>query len=96
MFTASLLEGEGRPSFYLLTLEQRRGAINHDAIDALEDLMIWVARHRNPALLNRRKINTSPGSLMDIFGQNRVAGVLNSGSGKISDVAWQFRNVMGL
>ncbi|MHB8153360.1 MAG: hypothetical protein ACYDGW_09545 [Vulcanimicrobiaceae bacterium] len=96
MFTAALLEGQGRPTFFLLTLEQQRGPINRDAIEELETLMIWIARHRNPTLLNRRKINTAPENLMRISGENRVAGVLNSGSGKISDVARKFRDVMGL
>jgi len=95
-FTAALLEGEGTPEMYLLTLLRTRGPINHDAIDALETLVIWIARHRNPALINRRKINTSPKSLMLNFSSNRVTGVLNGGRGKISAIAHEFRQVLGL
>jgi hypothetical protein len=95
-FTAALLEGEGTPEMYLVVLQRSRGPINHDAIDALETLLIWVARHRNPALINRRKINSAPSNLMAHFGSNRVVGVLNTGRGNISDIAQEFREVLGL
>lgn len=95
-FTAALIEGHGTPRIYLLSLLQRRGAINYAAIDELETLMIWIARYRNPSLINRRKVNTSPDNLMRIFALNRVVGVLNSGQGKASIIAQEFRRTMGL
>lgn len=91
-YTAALFDSEGTPEIHL----PQRGPINYTAIDHLETLLIWIARHRNPALLNRRKIDSSPAHLMELFSANRVIGILNSGRGRISDTAENFRRVMGL
>lgn len=95
-YTAALFDSEGTPEIHLVKLERQRGPINYTAIDNLETLLIWIARHRNPALLNRRKIDSRPAHLMELFSANRVIGVLNTGSGRISDTAQNFRRVMGL
>lgn len=95
-FTAALFEGGGKPEIHLVTLHHSRGPIPLAAIDQLETLLIWVARHRNAALLNRRKIDTSPFHLMQLFRNNTITGVLNTGSGNVHADAWRFREMMGL
>ena len=51
-FTAALLESEGTPEMYLVVMQYKVGRINYKAIDDLETLLIWIARHRNPAGLD--------------------------------------------
>jgi hypothetical protein len=95
-FTAALFEGGGKPEIHLVSLHHARGSLPLQAINDLETLLIWIARHRNPALLNRRKIDSSPHHLMQLFDGNTIKGVLNSGSGNIHGDAHRFRAMMGL
>jgi hypothetical protein len=95
-YTAALLEGHGSPEIYLLALKKGKGPIENKAVDDLETLIIWIARHRNIALLNQRKIDTSPANLMRLYGRNQIQGILNSNAGKPSHIANNFRNMMGM
>ena len=95
-FTAALFQGGGRPEIHLVTLQKSKGPLPLQAINDLETLLIWIARHRNPALLNRQKIDTSPHHLMQLFDSSTIRGVLNSGSGKVHGDAHRFRDMMGL
>lgn len=95
-FTAALFEGGGKPEIHLVTLHHNKGPLPLTAVDQLETLFIWIARHRNAALLNRRKIDTRPYHLMQLFGNNVVTGVFNSGSGNVHGDARRFREMMGL
>jgi hypothetical protein len=95
-YTAALLQGDGRPEIHLIPLSRGRGPFPRSAIDDLETLLIWVARHRNHSLINKRKIDSSPKHILQLAQKNTVRGVLNSGSGKIHSEAQRFRAMMGL
>jgi hypothetical protein len=78
----------GTPTLMLLAHPQRRGSINHSAIDSLELELINMAYERNPDLMNERRIEDLP-----IYS---VAGVLRSGRGKRSEDATELRRILGI
>ena len=93
-YNAALLVGHGTPLIYFLALRRSRGPRARRAIDNLETLLIWIARHRNPNLVNRRKQNTTPWKLMSFFDTSKVLGVLNAGR-RPSAAARELRRVLG-
>jgi hypothetical protein len=71
-------EGAGSALLYFLSPEDRRS----DKIPQLETFLIWLARQRNPRLLNSKKVRLSPEYLNKHLRQHRIAGVLGSQAGK--------------
>jgi hypothetical protein len=78
----------GTPTLMLLVHPQRRGSVNHSAIDSLELELINMAYERNSDLINERHIEDLP-----IYS---VAGVLRSGRGEPSGDAIELRRILGI
>jgi hypothetical protein len=83
-------EGSGTALLFFLSPEDRRS----DNIDELEKFLIWLARQRNPRLLNRRKVRLTPESLYDHLQRHSIKGVLNAGPGN-PGTAVPFKRMIG-
>jgi hypothetical protein len=84
-------ETTGSASLYFLSPEDRRS----DNIPQLETFLIWLARQRNPRLINAKKVRLTPKSLNAHLQQHRIEGVLASSVGKPSKGASDFRAMIG-
>jgi hypothetical protein len=93
---AMLLRPKDTPMLTFLPLTSRRTKRNRRDIHGLETLLIWLARARNDELLNERKIDTAPHSLMKLIVKNTITGVLNAGSGRRSKKAAALRSLLAL
>jgi hypothetical protein len=83
-------EGSGNALLFFLSPTDRRS----DNIDDLEKFLIWLARQRNPRLLNKRKVRLTPQSLYDHLLRHKIAGVLNAGPGN-PGAAGSFKKMIG-
>ena len=81
----------GSAWLYFLSPEDRR----KDRIPELETFLIWLARQRNPHLLNAKKVRLTPESLKTHLVQHRILGVLTSRVGKPPTGASEFRKMIG-
>jgi hypothetical protein len=81
----------GTPLLFFLSTKDRRS----DKISELEAFLIWLARQRNPNLLNRRKVSLSPKRLRKHLHDHRITGVLNSQAGHPGKAADAFRKMIG-
>lgn len=84
-------EDSGSAMLYFLSPEDRRS----DDILALETFLIWLARQRNPRLLNTKKVRLSPKSLNRHLRQHRISGVLTKSVGKPPKAASNFKKMIG-
>ncbi len=66
-----------------------------DNIDKLEAFLIWLARQRNPSLLNKQKRGLSPAALQEHLQKHQIDGILNGNRGKPTDGARDFRKMIG-
>ncbi len=69
--------------------------LRSDKIPELETFLIWLARQRNPDLLNKRKVRLTPKSLHKHLHEHQIVGVLNSGAGQPGKAADAFRKMIG-
>ena len=83
-------EGSGTALLFFLSPTDRRS----DNIDNLEKFLIWLARQRNPRLLNKRKVRLTPQSLYDHLRRHRIKGVLNADPGN-PGTAGSFKRMIG-
>jgi hypothetical protein len=90
-YALAMMQRTGKPGLTFVAAEKKSGAIDH-----LETFLIWVAQHRTEALLNQRKISTSPLSVISLLEGLEIPGVVNSTSGKPSTAAVKFKAMMGL
>jgi hypothetical protein len=85
---------KGKPQlFFLVRSPNNRGRIGR-AIDELETLLIWIARGRNPGLINKKKINTQPARLMRIVNELAIQGLLNASQGQPPKAARALNDVL--
>lgn len=91
-YAMALGSSPGKPVLYFLT---PRGTADRNRIDKLETFLIWLARQKNPRLLNKKKVHLSPETLQQHLSGLQVAGVLNSGKGKPGDAANAFLSMIG-
>jgi hypothetical protein len=68
----------GTPVLYFLIPEDAK---DRHRIDKLETFLIWLARQRNPGLLNKKKVRLTPESLHTYLSELRIHGILNSTTG---------------
>ncbi|RZZ87859.1 hypothetical protein [Pseudoxanthomonas winnipegensis] len=92
-YAAAMFGRRGSPSITFLC---PIGNASIKGIDGLETLLIWIARAKNPNLLNERKVSGKPGSIISLTNSILVKGVINRGQGKPSNVALDFIGMMGL
>ena len=83
-------EGSGTARLYFLSPKDRRS----DNINDLEKFLIWLARQRNPRLLNKRKIRLTPQSLYEHLQRHTINGVLNAQPGN-PGIAGRFKSMIG-
>jgi hypothetical protein len=84
-------EDSGSASLYFLSPEDRRV----DDIPELETFLIWLARQRNPRLLNTKKVRLTPASLNEHLGNHRIPGILTPLRGKPPSGMSEFRRMIG-
>jgi hypothetical protein len=89
--TAIEREGGGTPMLYFLLPEN---GWDKKQIDKLETFLIWLARQRNPGLLNERK-NLSPNQLESMLRTVRVYGLQENRTGPASAATNSFRRMIG-
>jgi len=92
-YSAAMFGRQGKPSITFVSADSKK-AISR--IDSLETLMIWIARSKNPSLLNERKVSGRPKSIISIVNEVSVRGVINRGQGQPSNNAQSFAGMMGL
>lgn len=81
----------GAPMLYFLLPENGWDA---HRVDALETFLIWLARQRNPMLLNARK-NLSPNQLHNVLKNVIVYGLQEKKPGPTSATIAGFRRMIG-
>lgn len=81
----------GSALLYFLSPEDRRS----DKIPELETFLIWLARQRNPRLLNAKKVRLTPKSLNTHLREHRIAGVLTKQAGKPPKGVSAFQKMIG-
>ena len=92
-YSSAMFGRKGKPSIMLLTPCTKPSMKD---IDGLETLLIWMARAKNPLLLNERKISGDPKSIIALVNKISVKGVLNPTAGQPTNAAKAFRAMMGL
>lgn len=92
-YSTAMFGRPGKPSITLLT--PCTSASKND-IEGLEMLLIWMARAKNPLLLNERKISGEPKSIITLVNKISIRGVLNANPGQPSNAAKAFKAMMGL
>jgi hypothetical protein len=92
-YAAAMFGRTGKPNLTLVVAP----AVGPEApVDDLETLLIWIARARNPKLLNERKVGSAPKNIIRLVNRIQISGVLNMGKGTPSHAALAFRRMMGL
>lgn len=81
----------GSALLYFLRPEDRRS----DDIPELETFLIWLARQRNPHLINTKKVRLSPKSLYTHLREHRIVGLLTKRAGKPPKSASAFQQMIG-
>ncbi len=71
------------------------GNLKSDDIGELETFLIWLARQRNPRLLNRRNVRLTPKRLYEHLQKHRIKGMLGSRAGKPPKGTPSFRKMIG-
>lgn len=84
-------ESAGTALLYFLSPEDRRS----DKISELETFLIWLARQRNPRLLNTKKVRLSPRSLNKHLREHRISGLLTKQAGKPPKGVSAFQKMIG-
>lgn len=92
-YAAAMFGRRGTPS---LTFLVPVGFSSIKAIDDLETLLIWIARAKNPNLLNEKKVSGKPSGIIALTNTICVKGVINRGRGQPSKEALDFIGMMGL
>jgi hypothetical protein len=92
-YSTAMFGRTGKPSITLLT--PCTSASKKD-IEGLEMLLIWMARAKNPLLLNERKISGDPKSIITLVNKISIRGVLNTNPGQPTNAAQAFKAMMGL
>jgi hypothetical protein len=90
-YASALNASVGTPLLYFLT---PKGAADRNRIDELEIFLIWLARQKNPHLINKKKVRLSPEALQDHLANLRIAGFLNS-RGNPGSAAVDFKTMIG-
>lgn len=93
-YASAMFGRTGKPVITLVAAPAK-GA-KTEAIDRLETLLIWIARDRNPALVNVRKVESTPQKIIGLVNEIEISGVLNKNPGQPSNHAVDFRSMMGL
>ncbi|HYW54661.1 MAG TPA: hypothetical protein VE826_11865 [Dongiaceae bacterium] len=88
---ALISSGEGTPILYFVT---SNSGWDEKRIDRLETFLIWLARQRNPSLLNAKKVHLTPSSLNGYLAELQIHGILNSTQGYPGD-SISFRSMIG-
>jgi hypothetical protein len=70
--TSPDVTGAGTSVLYLLTPETAK---DKNQIDPLETFPIWLARQKNPGLLNSKKVRLTPESLHSYLSDLEIHGV---------------------
>ena len=81
------------PKMFLLVRTQQQGRLGA-AVDDLETLLIWMASHRNPDLVNLKKRNTHPAKLVRISRELAIKNLVNATRGQPNESARQFELMM--
>lgn len=92
-YSAAMFGRQGKPSMTFLSADGKKDI---SKIDSLETLLIWIARSKNPSLINERKVSGRPKSIISIINQISVRGVINREQGQPSKSALAFSGMMGL
>ncbi|MEA9609083.1 hypothetical protein QY702_22350 [Xanthomonas campestris pv. plantaginis] len=92
-YSAAMFGRQGKPSITFISADSKKSA---SKIDSLEALLIWIARSKNPSLINERKVSGRPKSIISIVNQVSVRGVINRSQGQPSKNAQSFAGLMGL
>lgn len=92
-YSIAMFGRTGKPSITLLT---PCTTASRNDIEGLEMLLIWIARSKNPLLLNERKISGDPKSIITLVNKISIKGVLNANPGQPSNAAKAFKAMMGL
>lgn len=92
-YSAAMFGRQGRPSITFISADSKQAI---SKIDSLETLLIWIARSKNPSLINERKVSGRPKTIISTVNQVSVRGVINRGQGQPSSNAQAFAGLMGL
>ena len=92
-YSAAMFGRQGTPSITFLRADSNQAI---SKIDSLETLLIWIARTKNPSLINERKVSGRPKTIISIVNEISVRGVINRGQGQPSNSARAFSGMMGL
>ena len=92
-YSAAMFGRQGKPSITFVSADSKQ-AISR--VDSLETLLIWIARSKNPNLINERKVSGRPKTIISIVNQVSISGVINRGQGQPSKNAQAFAGLMGL
>lgn len=92
-YSAAMFGRQGKPSLTFISADSKK-AISR--IDSLETLLIWIARSKNPNIINERKVSGRPKTIISTVNQVSVRGVINRGQGQPSSNAQAFAGLMGL
>lgn len=92
-YSAAMFGRQGRPSMTFLSADTQQSI---SKIDSLETLLIWIARSKNPNLINERKVSGRPKIIISNVNEVSVRGVINRGQGQPSNNARAFAGMMGL
>lgn len=92
-YSAAMFGRQGKPSMTFLSADSKKAI---SKIDSLETLLIWIARSKNPSLINERKVSGRPKTIISIINEISVRGVINRGQGQPSKNAQAFSGMMGL
>lgn len=84
-------DGSGSALLFFLSPGDRRS----DDIPRLETFLIWLARQRNPRLLNTKKIRLTPQALGIHLREHRIPGALTPAVGRPARRASDFRKMIG-
>lgn len=92
-YSAAMFGRQGKPSMTFLFADSKQAI---SKIDSLETLLIWIARSKNPSLINERKVSGHPKTIISIINEISVRGVINRSQGQPSNNARTFAGMMGL
>lgn len=85
------MSGSGTPILYFLLPTDLRS----DGVVEIESFLIWLARQRNPQLINRKKVKLTPASLNGHLKDHKIAGMLNASRGNPGPAVPKFKSMIG-
>lgn len=92
-YSAAMFGRQGKPSITFLFADGKQAI---SKIESLETLLIWIARSKNPGLINERKVSGRPKTIISTLNEVSVRGVINRDQGQPSKDAQAFAGMMGL